>query len=370
MTNATFLFNNIWDSGTLTASTEFTGFGASNTRRKFQTESWRSSYGASEQNGNFVITTSNQKIDFEETGAVELTATLTPGTYTKFSLGQEIVTQLEAIGDSSYTFSPNYLTGKVTITSNLAGGGNVFNLLWDSGSNKANSIADTLGFDDSADDTGAGDYTADNIRIHTGEWLKNDMGSAKSFQAFAIKHHNFQSGAVVKFQAHTADSWSSPDITVTVPIIANIMIYYWSSVQSKRWVRTHIVDIDNPNLYSEMGRIYVGPYMTTTVNFRRDYSQLNRDPSSMVFSDGGQLSADKKTKYISLGLVFEHITFTELETFRDMWETLGYTTELFFTRDRDKQDTTTYYMRITNYNWKHIIRDDDFTVSLGIEELR
>ena len=297
-------------------------------------------------------------------------ATLTPGTYTKFTLGQEIVTQLDASGASSYTFFTNYLTGKINITSDLSGAGNIFTLLWNSGANKANSVADTIGFDDSANDSGAGNYTADNIRIHTEEWLKNDMGSAKSFQAFAIRHHNLQAGATAQIQAHSADSWGSPDIDVNIPIIADLMIYFWSSSQSKRWTRYIINDVDNSNLFTEAGRIFLGPYVTTTVNFRRDYGQSHHDPSSINYSDGGQLSADKKSKYISLGLVFEHITAAELANFRAMWDALGYTTELFFTRDRDKQDTTTHYMRITNYNWKHVIRDDDFTISLGLEELR
>ena len=112
----------------------------------------------------FTITSgSNDKIDFEETAAANLAATLTAGTYTIGGIQAEIKRALEAAGDSTYTVVYN-LSGasinKFTITSDGSGGGGILNLEWATGPNTATSAKTTLGFSN-ADDTGALTYTSD-----------------------------------------------------------------------------------------------------------------------------------------------------------------------------------------------------------------
>jgi hypothetical protein len=62
----------------------------------------------------------------------------------------------------SYTVSYSNASGKFTISS----GSSVLELLWDSGTNTANSIGSKLGFDTSADDTGATSYTSDDAQSY------------------------------------------------------------------------------------------------------------------------------------------------------------------------------------------------------------
>ncbi|MDB4311895.1 hypothetical protein N9937_00555 [bacterium] len=113
----------------------------------------------------FTITAgTNDKIDFEETGSSELTATLTAGTYTKGGMAAELKRALEVAGASTYTIA-FALSGsninKFTVTSDGIGGGGVLNLLWNTGTNTATSAKTTLGFDNT-DDTGALTYNSDN----------------------------------------------------------------------------------------------------------------------------------------------------------------------------------------------------------------
>lgn len=99
--------------------------------------------------GNTVITGGvNDKIDFEETGNSELTATLTPGTYTQGNLATEIKTQLDLAGASTYTVTYISASNKMRIDSDGLGGGGVFNLLFSTGTNAATSVARTVGFFD------------------------------------------------------------------------------------------------------------------------------------------------------------------------------------------------------------------------------
>jgi hypothetical protein len=243
-------------------------------------------------------------------------------------------------------------------------------LLWNSGTNKSRSVAGTIGFDDTADDTGSSSYTADDIAIHTEEWIVNDLGSAQNIQAYLFKKHNLTSGATAKIQGHTADSWGSPSVDVTLGITADITVYFWSSAQNYRYWRHYIQDPQNSEGYVEFGRMFMGGYFSPEVNFRRDYKRGYQDPSQIHYSDGGQISTNKKTKFRTLDLVFEYTSDTDLTTFDSMWDTLGLTEEFFFTRDRDKKNTTTTYMKIASLDVTHIIRDELFTVTIRLEGLR
>ena len=102
--------------------------------------------------GNIVITTANQKLDFNE-GAGELTATITAGTYTPATLATEIDTQMTAAGAAAYVIT---YSGKVFRISNDA----TLGLLAATGTNIANGIWTTIGFA-ATDLSGFINYAAD-----------------------------------------------------------------------------------------------------------------------------------------------------------------------------------------------------------------
>ncbi|HEC60730.1 hypothetical protein LCGC14_0461090 [marine sediment metagenome] len=95
--------------------------------------------------GDIVIDATNNKLDFEETDGVEITATLTNATYSTASICAEIKAQMEAAGASTYTVT--FESGNVfKIASDGAGGGNILNLLCFTGSNAAASVLQYIGF--------------------------------------------------------------------------------------------------------------------------------------------------------------------------------------------------------------------------------
>lgn len=93
------------------------------------------------------ITADNCKMDFDE-GAGELTATLDYGTYTPEEIADEVALQLNAAGALTYTCTFNRTTRILTITSNTS-----VEMLFDTGTNSAESAYTTLGFSTAADDT-------------------------------------------------------------------------------------------------------------------------------------------------------------------------------------------------------------------------
>jgi hypothetical protein len=79
---------------------------------------------------------------------------------TPIELADALQTALNDASTESYTVTYSNVSGKFTISS----GSDVLDLLWDSGSNSANTIGSKLGFDVSADDTGSVSYTSDNAQ--------------------------------------------------------------------------------------------------------------------------------------------------------------------------------------------------------------
>ena len=89
-------------------------------------------------------------------GNVELTATISPGTYTYSELNSAIVVAMDAVGDLDYTVSVDRATRLITIAST-----DTFELLIDTGSQSGSSPFTLLGFTGSVDLTGASTYTGD-----------------------------------------------------------------------------------------------------------------------------------------------------------------------------------------------------------------
>ncbi|GAI02070.1 unnamed protein product, partial [marine sediment metagenome] len=112
-----------------------------------------------ERDGRFVITAGvNDEIDFNE-GNGNLNATLTAGTYTTAGLCAQIQAKMRAAGAFTYVVGPTDIPAtppkKFTIT---AGEGEVFSLLWKTGTNGADGtnthVGTTIGFYDEEDNEG------------------------------------------------------------------------------------------------------------------------------------------------------------------------------------------------------------------------
>lgn len=114
---------------------------------------------------NYVVTTTNNLIDFQESAGV-LLATLTPGSYTLTTLASEIKRALDAAGLLTYTVTVNRSTRKYTISA-----GSTFKLLTTSGTHLGFNAFTLIGFS-GADKTGASSYVGQNA---TGVEFKNQF---------------------------------------------------------------------------------------------------------------------------------------------------------------------------------------------------
>lgn len=146
------------------------------------------------------VTSSNKYIDFN-IGGSELNASLTEGSYSSpIALAREIATKMTALAGETISCSFSATTGKFTISK--ASG--TLELLWDSGTNTANTAGTLLGYTVSADDTGSTSYTADSALDYSPAYTP----SLEATSPHVVRHNELFVGAFSRNQHRVGASFT------------------------------------------------------------------------------------------------------------------------------------------------------------------
>lgn len=276
-----------YDASRVSYSSSKSGFTGENAVKDLRTQVWR-------PGGNFDITTSNNKVYIEST-----TATITVGSYTYSTLATEIQTQLNT-ADSGWTVTYSTTTLKFTLA---ASGSKSLDL-----SSDTNAIWDTIGYVGSMDRSGTS-FEADEIRIHTSEWIKIDFGLSFSMTCAGIisplaSTFPLTSSATVTLEANSTDSFTSPPFSQEISrydrgVFGFIDDLYSEVNRTYRYALLRIEDRLNPLGPEgiEISRVYIGDHTTTTSNVGSGFSKPIVDPSTVQRSESGAAYFQEKTKY-------------------------------------------------------------------------
>ena len=367
-----FFYDDLWADGSLTLKTEATNFPAINTQDRDFNKPYRSRYGAGSGWGFFYAGTYN-KLDFEETNGVELTAILPVSSYTPTTYAAALKTQMEAggVGSSTYTITYSETTNKFTIASDGAGGAGILDLLWQDGSNWANSIAhplgQTIGFNGVSEDTGSLSYEGDYTSCHSFEDITCDLGSAQAVNGVMIRGHNFQSGALVRIQA-SADNFTSAPVDEAMTVQDDIMTFQWDTAETYQYWRVRVFDSSNPDRYIEMGTIKLCPQFQPVNSFLIDgNTETPTDPSIRLQSAGGQIQS---VQYDHFGIYKYVIITSEKSSFTSMFDEVGTSKALFLCEDPDSMLATTRYVQFISWHWSATQNPSYYRLDLEVEELR
>lgn len=167
----------------------------------------------------------------------------------------------------------------------------------------------------------------------TSEWIKFDLGSAKTLTALAIVKFNLTSGATVKLQANATDSWGAPsvDVTLTIPTDSDSTviqyIVYYPSISAYRWYRITLVDTGNSASYLQIGRIkgitsdqtYYSPTRDVTDRYQIDYV----DPSQGNDVEGTQSNIIQRSIYRRATVNFTSFNQTQADKLRAIFAYVG-----------------------------------------------
>lgn len=324
---------------TLSYSSQVTTNPASNlylTNRRSQT--WRSL-------GCFEVTSANKTIVIKESTIGTLTANIAEATYTSdSSFLAAVKAALEVVGASTYTVERVAATKKIKITSNGLGGNGLFQLLW---TNVSTTAADLLGFSTASDDTGALNYTADNVRIHTSEWVKWDLGIVSDPKAFIFcpklnESLGISTTATIKLQANASDSWTSPAVDITLTHNDNAVSYFASAgIGGYRYWRLKVIDKDNANGYIEIAKAYLGDLIEPTRgSIQFPLNQRFRDLAEVKNSQMGVRFTSQRQQVEEFDLNWFGLSVADYENIKEFIKATGLGTPFFICLDPNEVIST------------------------------
>jgi len=152
------------------------------------------------------ISSTNKFIDITDDGGT-IAVTLTEGVYkSPIALAAEIASKATAASVDVISCVYSNSTGKYTLSSD----GSTFSILWNTGTNAANSVGATLGFSVAANDTGATSYVSDNpISVDTALTPSYD-----SSDALIVKNNELFIGA---FGDNVCVKASTASVSISTP---------------------------------------------------------------------------------------------------------------------------------------------------------
>lgn len=363
---------NFSDLATITASSEQTAFPLTNAfNAQRRSKVWRT-------NGYWQVTSSNNSIVFNEGGS-DLTATIAAADYTSStSFFAAIKTALEDVGAGTYTVSADATNLKIVISKTSGG---TFSILW---SDAGSTAADLLGYDDTSDDTGWLEYTADELKINTSEWVQWDFGVSSNPSAFALIGSRNQSiqispSASITLYGNETNNWSSPSATLSLAYDDNAIYSsnpdgLWGDGNAYRYARLEIIDPSNANGFVQVGALFLGDMFNPTrgrVQF--PFSGQYVDLSTTSFSEGGQSFSDVRPKSEVFTISWLGLTVSEKVELDALFQSFGTSRPFFVEFDSTASffqtaNDSVRYVKFQNSPSYQLVSPGNFSCSMTLRE--
>lgn len=334
------LYYNLFDANlyaNLLESSEQASFPATNVLARIRrSKVWRT-------NGYYNVTSSNNTLIFRDvSGGSDKTATIAVGEYTSTTTFMAAVdSALEAAGSANYTVTQNS-NFKFVLASDLSGGATHFELRF---AHASNTCEDLLGFDD-VHYTGASSYTADFIRISTGERLTVDLGIDHNPTDFAMTGPRnsplkLSPTGTFKLQGSSTNAWTSPEYSATLTYDDEVIVSLSETglhTGPLRYWSVSFEDLANPYGYIELGSIFLGDsFPASTSRGKAQFPlQINEiDRSTTALSEGGQSLSDVLEQSSRINVDWFGFTKEEKEELEDVFDRYGTAHPFFIALDPD-----------------------------------
>ena len=178
------------------------------------------------------------------------------------------------------------------------------------------------------------------------EWIKFDLGGATEITQVSLFGLNLTSAATVTVEAHTSDSWGSPDLSQVIAISTNAdsvvlqrLSVYLTANNTKRWWRITFADAANADGRLVVGRVKGGAYYEVPRNMDERFFVQKGDPSEGKQSQGTLAPIRKRTGFRILTLTFSHIVATQRRKMEAVFDKIGNNTPLVVCYDPDSGAT-------------------------------
>lgn len=200
------------------------------------------------------------------------------------------------------------------------------------------------------------------------QWVKFDLGSAQSLQAFLLADWTAHAGGKIWAQANATDAWGAPTVnelfTLPASNVTRVIGVWLPAAQSLRWVRFLFENTGAANAYVDLGVAFAGAYFEPSVNLTDDFSLTRTDPSVITATPDGQESAVEYGKFFDVAAVYEDVAAADKASFLDLFDTVGVSRALFFAVDPDDADLTFYgrFLRIPDLQHRLLLTQWDLKI--------
>ena len=193
----------------------------------------------------------------------------------------------------------------------------------------------------------------------TQEWIVFDVGAATTVNQVSIFNHTFTKDAVLKWQAHTSDSWAAPDLNTTITVPTDTLgnpvkriTHFYSSGWSYQYWRLLVQDTGNACSTLDVGRVMAGRYIEPTINMRDGFSFDFLDPSRGTMTAGRQAYWNEKDPYAEISYSLMAAEEPQINQMRAIFNDVGMHTAfaLAINPDSRPHHDTFYTQFNTNLN--------------------
>jgi hypothetical protein len=165
-----------------------------------------------------------------------------------------------------------------------------------------------------------------------------DQEYAGSFDlnTFAVMGHNITAGAAVKVQANDWDEWTyvngsgSSIIQRVMAWDEETMLYFWSQVYKRQYIKLTVNDPGNTEGVIKIGRIWAGKYLTIDPSSLLNFRVTKRRSDRVIYGINRQKWADEGVGWRRFELEFPPTETEMLDKLQMMYDAVGNHTSVIF----------------------------------------
>ncbi len=291
----------------------------------------------------------NDKFDFQE-GASPRVATLTAGTY---ETGDEVAAELTAAMNGAPSVINTYgvvydgVTNKHSIVRST--GASAYDLLLDSGANKATSCAIDFGFDVSADKTGLTTYVADFVSYQSRQIIWFDMGTAFEVKTGIILDTNLGVGDSIAIFGNGTGIVPSSFVP---PAFEQALIYNSTEElfaatfpgESYRWWAFELNGVQNVDGFTEVGVPFVGNYSQQSMGYGVNYTEGRQELSNIEVADQGAHFQNLRPTRRQYSIQWAAMPTVDKMDFQNIFDFVKTGRPFFFSLDAGTDETNIIYV--------------------------
>lgn len=186
--------------------------------------------------------------------------------------------------------------------------------------------------------------------------------------------------ATIRLEADNVADWSSPELSVTIPVTSDDRLVYFLDEALElnyRFWSLYIDDPASPNAYISFADIFIGDYTTTTLrNINRGFGWVSVDPSRVSKSIDGTPYFETKTKYDTLGgIQYALVTEEDRSILEDLYNRIGKTNWLPISIDPENKISSDSINQLTklarmsgDFSRTHRVYEY-FDIAIALEEV-